>query len=106
MIVYPAVLTTIPKDYFEAARVDGASEWQIFRRITWPLLRPVTLVIVTMTILWELKLFDIVIGATNQQGGAGGAPAEPGLPMCRVFFFFSSNSEGVAGLLFRTFTPF
>src|SRR5437879_3320312 len=104
MIVYSAGLTTIPKDYFEAARVDGASEWQIFRRITWPLLRPVTLVIVTMTILWELKLFDIVIGATNQQGGAGGAADVLALQMYRFFFIIDYNSAAVVATLLTIFT--
>ena len=115
MIVYSAGLTTIPKDYFEAARVDGASEWRIFRKITWPLLRPVTLVIVTMTILWELKLFDIVIGATNAYGGAGDAADVLALQMYR-YFVSTDDSHAtvvatlrqvltlvVSGLLFRSF---
>jgi multiple sugar transport system permease protein len=104
MIVYSAGLTTIPKDYFEAARVDGATEWQIFRKITWPLLRPVTLVIVTMTLLWELKLFDIVIGATNSQGGVGGAADVLALQMYRYFFIIDYNSAAVVATLLTIFT--
>lgn len=86
MIVYSAGLTTIPPDYFEAARIDGASDWRIFRKITWPLLRPITLVVVTMTLLWELKLFDIVIAATNPEGGLGGAADVLALQMFRYAF--------------------
>jgi len=106
MVVYSAGLTTIPKDYFEAARVDGASEWRIFRKITWPLLRPVTLVIVTMTILWELKLFDIVIGATagSQQGGVGGAADVLALQMYRYFFIIDYNRAAVVATLLTIFT--
>ncbi len=104
MIVYSAGLTTIPKDYFEAARVDGATEWQVFRKITWPLLRPVTLVIVTMTLLWELKLFDIVIGATNSQGGVGGAADVLALQMYRYFFIIDYNSAAVVATLLTIFT--
>jgi multiple sugar transport system permease protein len=104
MIVYSAGLTTIPKDYFEAARVDGASEWQIFRKITWPLLRPVTLVIVTMTLLWELKLFDIVIGATNSQGGVSGAADVLALQMYRYFFVIDYSSASVVATLLTIFT--
>ena len=104
MIVYSAGLTTIPKDYFEAARVDGASEWQIFRKITWPLLRPVTLVIVTMTLLWELKLFDIVIGATNSQGGVGGAADVLALQMYRYFFIIDYNRAAVVATVLSIFT--
>jgi len=104
MIVYSAGLTTIPKDYFEAARVDGATEWQVFRKITWPLLRPVTLVIVTMTLLWELKLFDIVIGATNSQGGVGGAADVLALQMYRYFFIIDYSSAAVVATLLTIFT--
>lgn len=86
LIVYSAGLTTIPTDYYEAARIDGASDWQIFRKITWPLLKPITIVVVTMTLLWELKLFDIVIGATNAEGGIRGAGDVLALQMFRYAF--------------------
>jgi multiple sugar transport system permease protein len=86
LIVYSAGLTTIPREYFEAAKIDGASSWRTFSRITFPLLKPMTLVIVTMTILWELKLFDIVIAATNASGGVGQAADVLALQMFRYFF--------------------
>jgi len=86
LIVYSAGLTTIPRDYFEAAAMDGASSWQTFRRVTWPLLRPTTLTVVTMTILWELKLFDIVFAATNTNGGVDGAADVLALQMFRYAF--------------------
>jgi multiple sugar transport system permease protein len=71
MIVYSAGLEGIPIELYEAARIDGASRWKTFWRITVPMLRSTTLVVVTMTVLWELKVFDIVYVAT--QGGPGGA---------------------------------
>ena len=102
-IVYSAGLTTIPKDYFEAARVDGANEWQVFTRITWPLLRPVTLVIVTMSLLWELKIFDIIYGATNPGGGVGSAADVLALQMYRYAFIAlppeANKAAAVASLL-------
>ena len=70
MIVYSAGLATIPKDYYEAAKIDGASPLRTFLRITFPLLKPITIVVMTMTLLWELKIFDIVFAATI--GGPGG----------------------------------
>jgi multiple sugar transport system permease protein len=60
MIVYSAGLEGIPMELFEAARIDGASRWRIFWRVTVPMLRAATIVVVTMTLLWELKIFDIV----------------------------------------------
>ncbi|TGV73136.1 sugar ABC transporter permease, partial [Mesorhizobium sp. M00.F.Ca.ET.158.01.1.1] len=44
MILYIAALQSIPRDYEEAATLEGASRWQVFRMITWPLLAPATLV--------------------------------------------------------------
>lgn len=101
LIVYSAGLTTIPKDYFEAAQMDGASGWQTFRRVTWPLLRPTTLTVVTMTILWELKLFDIVFAATNPNGGVGGAADVLALQMFRYAFMAGNFNDAavVATLL-------
>jgi len=93
LIVYSAGLTTIPKDYFEAARVDGTPPGRMFFRITFPLLKPLTLVIVVMTILWELKIFDIVVAATNFGGGVGAGTLA--LQVYR-FFFYDSNAGKAA----------
>jgi len=71
MIVYSAGLQGIPVELYEAAQIDGASRWKIFWRITVPMLRSATLVVVTMTLLWELKVFDIVYVVTL--GGPGDA---------------------------------
>lgn len=70
LIVYSAGLATIPKEYYEAAKIDGATPFRTFFRITFPLLKPMTLVVIIMTLLWELKIFDIVFAAT--MGGPGG----------------------------------
>ena len=71
MIVYSAGLEGIPIDLYEAAKIDGASRWKTFWRITVPMLKPATIIVVTMTLLWELKIFDIVYIVTN--AGPGGA---------------------------------
>ena len=71
MIVYSAGLEGIPVELYEAAKIDGASWWKTFWRITVPMLKPATLVVVTMTLLWELKVFDIIYAMT--QGGPGNA---------------------------------
>jgi len=56
MIVYSAALATIPKEYLEAADIDQASSFRKFIHITIPLLKPATLTIVVMSILYELKI--------------------------------------------------
>jgi ABC-type sugar transport system permease subunit len=60
MVLIAAGLSAIPRDALEAARMDGASEWQVFRRITVPLLAPVLLVVFVTMIINVLKVFDLV----------------------------------------------
>jgi len=105
MILFSAGLTTIPKDYFEAAQIDGASPWRTFWRITWPLLRPVTIVVITMTILWELKLFDIVFAAANVRGGVSSAADVLALQMYREAFATTSPNYNRAATI-ATFLTF
>jgi alpha-glucoside transport system permease protein len=60
MVVIGAGLASLNREVLEAARIDGASEWQTFRRVTMPMLQPVLIVVfVTMTIN-VLKIFDII----------------------------------------------
>lgn len=65
MILYLAALQTISRDYSEAAMLDGANRWDIFRNITWPLLAPTTLVITIVTVVGSLKVFDHIYLMTN-----------------------------------------
>jgi alpha-glucoside transport system permease protein len=61
MVVIAAGLAAIPRDTLEAARTDGATEWQVFRRITVPLLAPVLTVVFITMLINVLKVFDIVV---------------------------------------------
>jgi alpha-glucoside transport system permease protein len=61
MVVIVAGLAAIPRDVLEAARTDGASEWQVFRRVTAPLLAPVLTVVLITMLINVLKVFDIVV---------------------------------------------
>lgn len=61
MIVIGAGLSAIPRDVLEAARVDGANEWQVFRQVTAPLLLPVLLVVLVTLVINVLKIFDLVL---------------------------------------------
>ena len=69
MVILIAGLLVIPRDYYEAAAIDGASHWQAFRYITLPLLRPVLAVTTVLNLLYGLRVFDIVYVLTN--GGPG-----------------------------------
>jgi alpha-glucoside transport system permease protein len=60
MVLIAAGLAAIPRDALEAARVDGATEWQVFRRVTIPLLAPVLTVVFVTLLIYALKVFDLV----------------------------------------------
>jgi len=62
-----AGLQAIPKDVYEAAAVDGASEWTTFRRITLPLLRPILVLVTVLSIIGSFQIFDTV--AVTTKGG-------------------------------------
>ncbi len=71
MILLLAGLQALPKEVQEAARVDGATGWQSFWKITFPLMLPVSITAIVIRIIFKLKLADIVINVTS--GGPGGA---------------------------------
>ena len=94
LVVYLAALTGIPSSYYEAAEIDGASPFQAFLKITLPLLKPATGIIIIMTIIWELKLFDIVYASTG--GGPGNSTNVLALEMYMTSFKFSQPNKGAA----------
>lgn len=60
MVLIGAGLASVPRELLEAARVDGANEWQVFRRITVPLLAPVLAVVLVTLVINVMKIFDLV----------------------------------------------
>ena len=71
MLVILAGLNALPEYVYEAAAIDGLSDWQQFRLVTVPLLMPVMLIVVLLRIMDAFKLFDLVY--TMTQGGPAGA---------------------------------
>lgn len=71
MIMLLAGLQALPKEILEAAKVDGATRWQSFVKITFPLMLPVSITAIILRIIFKLKLADIIINVTS--GGPGGA---------------------------------
>jgi len=65
MVVLSAAYKNIPRQLMESARVDGATEWQIFWHITLPLMRPTIAVVATTMVVFVLKIFDFVYVMTN-----------------------------------------
>lgn len=65
LIYWLAALQTIPDELYEAARIDGASAWDVMRRITLPLLTPFTIIITLLTLESTLKIFDLMLTMTG-----------------------------------------
>lgn len=74
IIIFMAGLRAIPGTYYEAARIDGLSEWAILRKITLPLLKPTTVFLVVFASIAFLRIFDQVYNmTTNDPGGPLGS---------------------------------
>jgi multiple sugar transport system permease protein len=94
-------LVMIPRNYYEAASLDGASEWHMFRTITLPLLRPVLALVLVVTLIGSFQVFDTVQIATGGFGGAPGGPANASRVLYMYIFqqSFEFNELGYAAAL-------
>ena len=95
-------LVMIPKSYYEAASLDGASEWRMFRTITLPLLRPVLALVLVVTVIGSFQVFDTIQIATA--GIGGGNPGGPGNASRVLYMYifqqaFEFNALGYASAL-------
>ena len=68
-LIYMAGIVSIPKEYYEAARVDGAGSWRLFRDVIFPLSWPATSTVVTLSLIGGLRSFDLIWAMTR--GGPG-----------------------------------
>lgn len=100
VIVLLAGLDAVPVQLYEAARVDGAGRWQLFTRITLPMLRPTMLFLSVMGIIWNLQLFDAVFMLTR--GGPANASVSVVYYIYRGAFHFDQlgHSATMSVLLF------
>jgi multiple sugar transport system permease protein len=71
MIMLLAGLQALPREIIEASKVDGATGWQSFREVIFPLMLPVSVTAIVIRIIFKLKLADVIINVTS--GGPGGA---------------------------------
>jgi alpha-glucoside transport system permease protein len=106
MVVIAAGLASIPRDVLEAARTDGGSEWQVFRRVTVPLLAPVLTVVFITMLINVLKVFDIVLSVAP--GSVQSDATVIALEMWRQSFTAASNfgfGSAIAVFLFVLVIP-
>lgn len=65
LVIFVAGLQSIPKDLYEVAEVEGASKWQTFKSVTWPLLAPSITIVLAYTTIQTFKAFDLVFSLTR-----------------------------------------
>jgi glucose/mannose transport system permease protein len=94
MALYLAALRSVPKDVREAARIDGARESQIYRRVILPMIRPVTLSAVIILGHISLKIFDLVVSMTGP--GPAFATDVPAFFMWDTTFRGNNFAQGAA----------
>ena len=104
MVVLSATIKAIPDEIIEAARIDGASEWRVFRHITIPSILPTVVVVTTYMVINALKVFDIVFVMGNAEANGTEVIAER---MIRWFFIGDNNGRGaaIAVVLFLAVIP-
>jgi ABC-type sugar transport system permease subunit len=87
-LIFLAGLQTIPRELYEAARVDGANAWQSFKKITLPMMAPVTALVMTLTILGTMQVFTLVYTMTR-----GGPGYHTEVPVTRIFSAMAESSR-------------
>ena len=92
VLLFIAGLRNISSEIYEAAALDGAGRWTQFRRITWPLIWPVTVLVLTIQLILQLKIFDQVYLFSN------GGRADPTMVMVQYIYkqAFQQNHGGLA----------
>jgi raffinose/stachyose/melibiose transport system permease protein len=93
MVLLLAGLQTVPRELTEAAQIDGANSLQVFRAVTLPALRPTLIVVVTLSIINSLKVFDLVVGMT----GGGPAQSTQVLALWSYTQSFTNSNFGMGG---------
>ncbi len=86
MLLFAAALAGIPDEYEQAARVDGASSWHVFRRITFPLLTPVLGIVTVLTFIGNFNVLDLIYALQGSQGNPNFSTDVLGLMFYRTAF--------------------
>jgi raffinose/stachyose/melibiose transport system permease protein len=100
MLLFGAAIAGIPEEYEQAARVDGASAWQVFRRVTLPLLTTAIGTVSVLTFVGNFNVFALVYAMGGSQGNPAGATDVLGLIFYRTAFLEGGvNAIGVSSAL-------
>jgi glucose/mannose transport system permease protein len=101
MAMYIGGMATISDEVREAARIDGATEWQVYRRVIIPMLAPVTISLIVLLLHTSLKIFDLVYTMTGS--GPGFATDVPAIFVFETMFKATRYNLASAGAIFMLF---
>jgi len=87
-LIFLAGLQTIPRELYEAARVDGAGAWETFRKITLPLIMPVMGLVAILTVLGTMQIFALIIGLVG-----GEFAGHTSVPVLRILASMQGSSR-------------
>lgn len=96
MVVFLAGLSNIPRELYEAARIDGASAWQLFRHITWPLLSPTTFFLLIVSTIGAFQAFNQIYQMAPPVGGPRGATTTATIYIFKQFYVGGYVGRGSA----------
>jgi raffinose/stachyose/melibiose transport system permease protein len=100
LVIFLANLASIPREYDEAAQVDGANSWQRFRYISLPLLVPGITIVTVLTFIGNFNAFDLVYSMAGSEATPGGSTDVLGLLFYRIAFDSADpNAVGVGNAL-------
>lgn len=97
MAMYIGGMATVPDSVREAARIDGASEWQVYRRVVIPMMKPVTITVLVILLHISLKTFDLVVAMAGP--GPGFATDLPSLYVFETMFRATRYNAGTAAAI-------
>lgn len=90
MILLAAAIANLPGELYEAAELDGATAWQRFTNVTWPLMKPTIFAVLCLTTIYTLRAFDVIWGMT----GGGPVNATTTLPVWSFLLSFQQFKFG------------
>ncbi|MFA6507646.1 MAG: sugar ABC transporter permease [Treponemataceae bacterium] len=100
MIIFSVGLKSISRTFYEAAEIDGARPWTIFRRITLPLLKPITLFVTVMSVINNLKVFtQFYIMTQGKQGGGAQVDVLVSDIYARSFVYYRMGSASAEAMI-------
>lgn len=91
-VIFYSALLDIPEQIIEAAKIDGCSDWQLFRHVLLPLLKPITTICLVFSFTGTVKMFESALALTN--GGPGNATRSLSMYMYDVSFTYNKIGYG------------